>query len=107
MLPAARHPHQVPRLRVRPQRAGGLLRWPASTRLTREVPRMPADEAAARAKRDAARAKRDAARAKRDAARAKRDLVRRGYDVISRTYRTDDGAAHPSSDEDPGRYRPW
>jgi SAM-dependent methyltransferase len=48
-----------------------------------------------------------AARAKRDAARAKRDLVRRGYDVISRAYRTDDGGAHPSSDEDPGRYRPW
>ena len=41
------------------------------------------------------------------ATRAQRDLVRRGYDVISRTYRTDDGASHPSTGEDPGRYRHW
>ena len=41
------------------------------------------------------------------AARAQRDLVRRGYDVISRAYRTDDGASHPSTGEDPGRYRHW
>jgi SAM-dependent methyltransferase len=36
-----------------------------------------------------------------------RALVRRGYDVISQAYRTDDGAAHPSTDEDPGRYQQW
>jgi SAM-dependent methyltransferase len=42
------------------------------------------------------------------AARARqRALVRRGYDAISQAYRTDDGAAHPSTDEDPGRYRQW
>ena len=41
------------------------------------------------------------------AAKAQRDLVRRGYDVISRAYRTDDGASHPSTGEDPGRYRDW
>jgi len=54
--------------------------------MAREVPPVPADEAAAR---------------------AQRDLVRRGYDVISRAYRTDDGASHPSTGEDPGRYRHW
>jgi SAM-dependent methyltransferase len=36
-----------------------------------------------------------------------RALVRRGYDAISEAYRTDGGAAHPSTDEDPGRYRQW
>ena len=36
-----------------------------------------------------------------------RALVRRGYDAISQAYRTDDGAAHPSTDEDPGRYLTW
>jgi hypothetical protein len=42
------------------------------------------------------------------AARARqRALVRCGYDVISRAYRTDGGAAHPSSGEDPGRYLQW
>jgi SAM-dependent methyltransferase len=54
--------------------------------VTREVPPVPADEAAAR---------------------AQRDLVRRGYDVISRAYRTDDGASHPSTGEDASRYRLW
>jgi cyclopropane fatty-acyl-phospholipid synthase-like methyltransferase len=43
-----------------------------------------------------------------EAARAsRRALVRRGYDAISQAYRTDDGAAHPSTDEDPGRYLDW
>jgi SAM-dependent methyltransferase len=43
-----------------------------------------------------------------EAARArKRALVRCGYDAISRAYRADDGAAHPSTDEDPGRYLGW
>jgi SAM-dependent methyltransferase len=43
-----------------------------------------------------------------EAARARqRALVRRGYDAISRAYRADDGAAHPSTDEDPGRYLGW
>jgi SAM-dependent methyltransferase len=42
------------------------------------------------------------------AARAgQRALVRRGYDAISFAYRSDDGAAHPSLDEDTSRYRPW
>jgi SAM-dependent methyltransferase len=43
-----------------------------------------------------------------EAARARqRALVRRGYDAVSTAYRTDDGAAHPSTDEDPGRYLDW
>jgi hypothetical protein len=41
------------------------------------------------------------------AARAQRDLARRGYDVISCAFRTDDGASHPSTGEDPGHYRHW
>jgi SAM-dependent methyltransferase len=42
------------------------------------------------------------------AARARqRDLVRRGYDAISATYRSDDGAAAPSSAEDVRRYAGW
>ena len=42
------------------------------------------------------------------AARARqRALVRRGYDAISHAYRSDDGAAHSSTDEDPGRYQQW
>jgi trans-aconitate methyltransferase len=36
-----------------------------------------------------------------------RALVRRGYDAISHAYRSDDGAAPPSSAEDPGRYEQW
>ena len=36
-----------------------------------------------------------------------RALVRRGYDAISEAYRTDGGVAHPSTDEDPGRYLTW
>jgi SAM-dependent methyltransferase len=49
-----------------------------------------------------------AAAADEAAARARqRALVRRGYDAISGAYRTDDGAAHPSADEDPGRYQQW
>jgi SAM-dependent methyltransferase len=43
-----------------------------------------------------------------EAARARqRALVRRGYDMISQAYRTDEGNAHPSTDEDPGRYLDW
>jgi SAM-dependent methyltransferase len=42
------------------------------------------------------------------AARARqRALVRRGYDAISRAYRSDEGAAHPSTAEDPSRYHQW
>jgi len=42
------------------------------------------------------------------AARARqRALVRRGYDAISRAYRSDEGAAHPSTAEDPSRYHRW
>ena len=42
------------------------------------------------------------------AARAgQRALVRRGYDVISHAYRTDGGATHQSTGEDPGRYLSW
>ena len=37
----------------------------------------------------------------------KRALVRRGYDAISRAYRSDDGAPHPSTAEDTGRYQGW
>lgn len=33
--------------------------------------------------------------------------MRRGYDAISLAYRSDDGAPHPSSGEDTGRYRYW
>ena len=36
-----------------------------------------------------------------------RALVRSGYDVISHAYRSDDGAAHSSTDEDPGLYVEW
>jgi SAM-dependent methyltransferase len=36
-----------------------------------------------------------------------RDLVRRGYDAISRAYRSDDGAAAPSSAENVSRYAGW
>ena len=36
-----------------------------------------------------------------------RDLVRRGYDQISAAYRSDDGAASPSSAEDVRRYAGW
>ena len=36
-----------------------------------------------------------------------RALVRRSYDAISYAYRSDDGSAHPSSAEDPGRYKQW
>ena len=43
-----------------------------------------------------------------EAVRARqRALVRRGYDTISQAYRTDDGASHPSTGEDPGRYLDW
>ena len=42
------------------------------------------------------------------AARARqRGLVRRGYDAISVAYRSDDGAADPSSAEDVTRYTGW
>ncbi len=42
------------------------------------------------------------------AARARqRELVRRGYDAISLAYRSDDGAAAPSSAEDVSRYADW
>jgi SAM-dependent methyltransferase len=42
------------------------------------------------------------------AARARqRELVRRGYDAISLAYRSDDGAAAPSSAEDLSRYAGW
>jgi ubiquinone/menaquinone biosynthesis C-methylase UbiE len=42
------------------------------------------------------------------AARARqRELVRRGYDTISAAYRSDDGAAPPSSAEDVSRYAGW
>jgi SAM-dependent methyltransferase len=33
--------------------------------------------------------------------------VRRGYDAISWAYRSDEGAPHPSSDEDTSRHRQW
>jgi cyclopropane fatty-acyl-phospholipid synthase-like methyltransferase len=36
-----------------------------------------------------------------------RDLVRRGYDAVSLAYRSDDGAAAPSSAKDLSRYRGW
>lgn len=36
-----------------------------------------------------------------------RDLVRRGYDAVSFAYRTDDGAASPSSAQDVSRYAGW
>jgi SAM-dependent methyltransferase len=36
-----------------------------------------------------------------------RALVRRGYDAISHAYRSDDGASHWSTGEDPGRYQQW
>ena len=36
-----------------------------------------------------------------------RDLVRRGYDAISVAYRSDDGAAAPSSAQDVSRYAGW
>ena len=36
-----------------------------------------------------------------------RDLVRRGYDEISLAYRSDQGAADPSTAEDTGRYAAW
>ncbi len=36
-----------------------------------------------------------------------RGVVRRGYDAISLAYRSDDGAASPSSAEDVGRYAGW
>ncbi len=36
-----------------------------------------------------------------------RDLVRRGYDAISLAYRSDDGAASPTSAEDVRRYAGW
>ena len=43
-----------------------------------------------------------------EAARARqRALVRRGYDAISQAYRTDDGAAPSTADEDPGRQLEW
>jgi SAM-dependent methyltransferase len=43
-----------------------------------------------------------------EAARARqRALVRRGYDAVSAAYRSDDGTAHPSTDEDPSRYLDW
>jgi SAM-dependent methyltransferase len=42
------------------------------------------------------------------AARARqRDLVRRGYDAVSLVYRSDDGAAPPSSAENISRYAGW
>jgi len=42
------------------------------------------------------------------AARARqRQLVRRGYDAISLAYRSDDGAAAPSSAQDVSRYADW
>lgn len=42
------------------------------------------------------------------AARARqRQLVRRGYDAISLAYRSDDGAAAPSSAQDVSRYAGW
>ncbi len=51
---------------------------------------------------------RDAQENGRTAARARqRDLVRRGYDAISLAYRSDDGAADPSSAEDVSRYAGW
>jgi hypothetical protein len=36
-----------------------------------------------------------------------RELVRRGYDAISLAYRSDDGDAAPSSEEDVSRYADW
>jgi SAM-dependent methyltransferase len=43
-----------------------------------------------------------------EAGRARqRNLVRRGYDAVSFAYRSDDGAASPSSAEDVSRYAGW